>query len=131
MTLTLNASDATTSVSQMMVSNTANFTGASSENYATSKDWVLTSGSGTRTVYVKYKDEAGNVSEVYSDGITIDIPPIAVALSKIGNLATIDGIYTYYYTNGKNLTFTGTTSPNAYVTLTVESDPITCTNASG
>jgi len=54
-------------------------------------------------------------------------PPSFITLGKIGNLTVIDGLYTYYYTSGKNLTFSGITSPNAYVTLTIQSDPVTCT----
>ncbi len=45
-------------------------------SYATSKAWTLTSGDGTKTVYVWYKDGAGNTSTVYSDTIFLDtVPP--------------------------------------------------------
>ncbi len=54
-------------------------------------------------------------------------PPAFIELDKIGEVEVVDGIYTYRYQNGKNLTFSGTTSPNAHVTLTIQSDPITCT----
>ena len=110
-TLTLSATDATTSVTQMMVSNSANFTGASWETYATTKNWALTSTEGEREVYVKYKDEAGNVSETYIDSIVLayptptptptPTPPSLLELTKIGNVSTIEGVYTYYYTNQK------------------------------
>jgi hypothetical protein len=42
------------------------------EAYATSKSWLLTSGEGTKTVYVKFKDGAGNWSSEYGDTIVLD-----------------------------------------------------------
>ncbi len=39
--------------------------------YVVSKDWSLSSGAGTKTVYVQYKDRAGNVSEAASETITL------------------------------------------------------------
>lgn len=59
-------------VTQMMISNDANFTGASWEAYAVSKaSWTLTSGDGVKMVYAKFKDNAGNVSATASDTITV------------------------------------------------------------
>ena len=59
-TLTL----AATGASQMRFSNSANFDGVSWENYAVGKAWSLdTNGNdGLRTVYVQFRDEAGNIS---------------------------------------------------------------------
>ena len=37
--------------------------------YATSKSWTLTSGAGTKTVYVQYRDRASNVSATVQDSI--------------------------------------------------------------
>lgn len=72
-TLTLSASDDFDSAGslQMMVSNDSGFSGASWEAYATSKAWTLSSGTGSKTVYVKYKDSSGNTSGSYNDGITV------------------------------------------------------------
>ena len=40
------------------------------ETYATSKTgWYLIPGTGNKTVYVQYKDSAGNSSETYTDTI--------------------------------------------------------------
>ncbi len=67
-TLTLSATGAT----QMYVTSTAGCSsGGTTEAYSTSKSWTLTSGDGTRTVYVKYLDEAGNASSCASDDITL------------------------------------------------------------
>ena len=45
---------------------------STAETYATSKTWTLSSGDGTKTVYAKFKDTAGNWSTAYSDTITLD-----------------------------------------------------------
>lgn len=72
-TLTLSATDDIDPAGslQMMVSNAADFSGASWEAYNTSKAWTLSSGTGTKTVYVRYKDSSGNTSSGYSDTIEL------------------------------------------------------------
>jgi hypothetical protein len=68
-TLTFNAwdPDNRSGVSQMMISNDPCFTGATWEPYKTAKSWTLTDGYGTKSVYVKYKDNAGNEGWAYTD----------------------------------------------------------------
>ena len=56
---------------QMAISNTADFLNVSWESYATSKTWTLTTGSGTRTVYIKFRSSDGGVSQVISKNITL------------------------------------------------------------
>jgi hypothetical protein len=69
-TLTLSASDNLSGVSKMKLSNDG--TTWTEYDYATSKSWTLTDGDGTRTVYVMYKDNAGNWSNPVSDTIRLD-----------------------------------------------------------
>lgn len=69
-TLTL----AATNASQMMISNTADFSGGVWETFATSKAWTLTSGYGSKIVYARFKDSFGNVSSVVSDTIAVPTP---------------------------------------------------------
>ena len=65
--LTISATGAT----KMKVSNYADFTGATWENYATTKTWQLSSSDGTKTVYINFKTTSGaNVSK--SDSIILD-----------------------------------------------------------
>ncbi len=73
--LSLYASD-NVAVDQMMISNASNFSGAAWETYNTTKSpWTLTGGAdGTRTVYAKFRDAAGNVSATASDTITYSQP---------------------------------------------------------
>ena len=68
-TLNLNATDDNSGVKFMRVRN-AGRAWSAWRRYATSKDWVLTAGEGTKTVYVQFRDAAGNVSARASDSIT-------------------------------------------------------------
>ena len=70
-TLTLSASDTQGPVTQMRFSNDGT-TFSAAEAYATSKTWTLTSGDGTKTVYVQYQDVAGNWSTAATDTIVLD-----------------------------------------------------------
>ncbi|MBI2414330.1 VCBS repeat-containing protein [candidate division WWE3 bacterium] len=71
-TLTISATDELSDVSQMEISEDSSFTGASWEAYSTSKSFTLSSTSGTKTVYIKYKDSNDNESSSYSDSIILD-----------------------------------------------------------
>ena len=70
-TLTLTATDALTSVTQMRFSNTGTSFSAA-EAFAPTKAWSLTTGAGTKTVYVQFKDALGNWSGSVTDTIVFD-----------------------------------------------------------
>jgi hypothetical protein len=63
--------DTTSGVSQMALSNDGSIY-TFWESPATSRNWILPAGDGLKTVYVRYKDTAGNVSAVYTDTISLD-----------------------------------------------------------
>jgi hypothetical protein len=87
-TLTLSAADTTSDVVSTRFS--ANGTTWSAwEPYATSRSWTLTSGSGTKTVYVQFMDAAGNISIVSSDAITFTGGMFYVIPNKSGGAAVI------------------------------------------
>ncbi len=65
--LTLYATDATTNVATMALSNDGTTYGTQ-ESYTTSKQWILSEGYGQKTVYTTFFDKAGN-SAVASDTI--------------------------------------------------------------
>jgi len=71
-TLTLSASDTTSGITQMRLSNDGVLDTESWEAYATSKSWTLSSGDGMKTVYAQFKDNAGQTSTTYSDTIILD-----------------------------------------------------------
>jgi hypothetical protein len=81
-TLTLSATDANSMT--MCISNTTSCT--SRETYTTSKSRTLTAGDGTKTVYVRFQDIAGNVSSQYSDTIILDTT--APTISTVGKSTT-------------------------------------------
>ncbi|MCD6108854.1 MAG: PGF-pre-PGF domain-containing protein [Thermoplasmata archaeon] len=69
---------------QMKVSNYANFSGAVWENIIDTKSWTLTSGDGTKTVYLRVRDIAGNTRDS-SDSIILDTTEPSCSLSINNN----------------------------------------------
>jgi hypothetical protein len=76
--LGLSATDNSGSVAQMQFSNDG-ATYSSPEAYATTKSWTLTAGDGTKTVYARFKDAAGNWSTPATDMIVLDATPPAIS----------------------------------------------------
>jgi uncharacterized protein YjiK len=70
-TLTMSADDSGTGVSEMRFSNNGS-TWSPWEPYSSSRAWAVPPGDGTKTVYVRYRDNAGNTSPTYSDSIVLD-----------------------------------------------------------
>jgi len=64
-----------TEPAQLMVSNDPGFQGGLWEAYAVDRNWFLKPGDGTRNVYVKYRDGAGNESPRISASIILDGNP--------------------------------------------------------
>lgn len=62
---------------QLAVSNNPNFTGSYWENYKEIKRWELIEGEGEKTVYAKFRNERGSVTEIISDSIVVDTTPPA------------------------------------------------------
>ncbi|MCP4151403.1 MAG: hypothetical protein GY757_26905, partial [bacterium] len=79
-TLTLQANDNSGSVAEMRFSNN-NSSWSSWESYNTWKTWDLEPGTGSRSVYVQYRDSAGNTSNSSSDSITL-LAPIGITLNS-------------------------------------------------
>lgn len=71
----------------MKVSNGLDFPGAEWEPYLTKKNWYLDYGRGTKTVYVKFKDKRGTISQVYKDSIQLVVSQTIAADFKINNEA--------------------------------------------
>jgi hypothetical protein len=94
-TLTLTCTDAN-GCAQMKFSND-NTNWSSPEVYAATKAWSIQWGDGTKTVYVKFQDNPGNWSTVYSDTIILDTTAPTCG-------ATINGGASY--TNSTSVTLT-------------------------
>jgi hypothetical protein len=73
-TLNITGSDVTSGVHQMMICNVQSFSGCSWENFRISRSWTLTDGEGTKTVYLRIRDNAGLISSVYNASITLAFP---------------------------------------------------------
>ncbi len=67
--LDLSATDDLSGVGEVLVSNQSDFADAQWEAHATQMNWWVPNAK-TTTVYVKYRDRAGNESTVYSDTVT-------------------------------------------------------------
>jgi len=85
-TLNLSAVDIGSGVAEMKFSNN-NYTWSAPEPYTAVKAWALTSGIGSKTVYVKYKDNAGNWSNAYFGSIYLSnqAPQKGIWNIKAGN----------------------------------------------
>lgn len=70
-TLALPPDDSASGVVEMMISNRADMEGGTWEPYAPTKAWTLAKTSGLATVYAKYRDAAGNESEVVAATIYV------------------------------------------------------------
>lgn len=99
-TLNIASSDAVSGVSQMQFSND-NSSWSTWEAAAPSKSWSLDTGDGTKTVYARIKDNAGNISTAaISDDIILDTnPPTGSILINGGDAATHSGTVTLSLTN--------------------------------
>ncbi|HYX34730.1 MAG TPA: carboxypeptidase-like regulatory domain-containing protein [Oligoflexus sp.] len=67
--LDVTGTDTGAGIQQIMLSNDANFTGASWQSFSSRTSWAVSSGNGSKTVYAKIKDYAGYESTVSSDAI--------------------------------------------------------------
>jgi len=87
-TLTLTCTDSGSGCSKMQFSNDGTSYTAL-DAFATTRAWTLTAGSGTKTVYVRYQDGAGNLSTAKSDQIALDtIPPMGSVVVSSGAIYT-------------------------------------------
>jgi len=131
-TLNLTATDSESGLSQMQFSNDGS-NWSSPEPYATTKTWTLTPGDGIKTVYVKYKDTAGNWSEPFSDSITLDSTPPVIFINPVTSPTNENVILSYSvsdnYTPINEITVSGNNSP--YVSEGTHSVTITAQDLAG
>lgn len=91
--LAISASDGGSGVEQMRLSNDGT-AWTSWQSYAVSKSWTLVAGDGVKSVYVQFKDYAGNESESFVDVIVLGTPvPLAHAKSlPVGQVVILAGV---------------------------------------
>ena len=93
-TLDLSATDTGGSALHQMRFSNDNTSWSTWETYTATKSWTLSTGDGAKTVYAQYRDNAGNVSATYSDGITL-----AAAGGTIATTSLSIDTYTYVDAN--------------------------------
>jgi hypothetical protein len=119
--VTLSLDDHSTVAVQMSFSDD-NANWSAWEPYSTAKAYTLPTGDGTKTVYVRLMDAAGNVSATtISDTVTLDTAPPAAIISVVsnaeGNLLTIlfdTAIQPNFATTGLSLKGTAAALTNQY-----------------
>jgi hypothetical protein len=78
------ATDSGSGMSLLRVSNNADMSNATTFSYGTPVAWTLPGGDGTKTVYVEWRDAAGNWSSTQSDSINLitsdPTPPTATGI---------------------------------------------------
>jgi M6 family metalloprotease-like protein len=110
-TLNLSASDGTgvtgyylsTNSTTPLTSDSGWTSVTSTTSYSTSVSYTLSSGDGIKTVYVWYKDAAGNISNAVSDSITLDATSPTVIITS----PTSDSTYS---TTNSTIDLSGTAS---------------------
>jgi len=95
-----------TGASEMYISNLGYQEGGEWENLSNNKSWQLTEGSGTKNIYARFRDQAGNATQAAE--ITLFQPPlptyIIYASSDFHGTITPSGSIAVF--QGDNLTFT-------------------------
>ncbi len=122
--LNFSAENILTGVTEMIISEDPTFAGASWTPFLSQKEFRLNSAEdGLKTVYVRFKDDEGNISEIHSDTIILD----TISLLSIGGIdnTTFESSQGIYTTTNQSPSFSGTAEPGSTVTITIHSNPIT------
>jgi len=131
-TLNLSATDSGSGVSQMQFSND-NSTWSTAQTYAATKTWTLTVGNGIKTVYVKFKDVAGNLSQASQDTITLDTTSPVISINPVTSPTNQNVILSYSvsdnFTPPNEIIVSGDNSP--YVNEGTYSITLTAQDLSG
>lgn len=70
--LKLDATDDNSGIAEIQVSEQADFAGATWEPYTSTKAWQPTGADGAKTVYVRFRDSAGNISAAANTNFALD-----------------------------------------------------------
>jgi hypothetical protein len=73
----------------MVISNSPAISNMAWESYKTSKEWTLQGRNGQKTIFVKFRDEAGNESKLLSANILLDNEPPITGTLLINNGRTL------------------------------------------
>ncbi|MDP6587652.1 MAG: hypothetical protein QF535_23605, partial [Anaerolineales bacterium] len=96
--LDLSATDSTSGLNLMAISNDGVFDSEPWESFSMRKEnWALDAISGTRKVFVKFQDKAGNISEIFNDTIELVIVAPDTIITSGPSLQTksTDALFTF------------------------------------
>lgn len=96
--VTLGFAGVSADVAEMQLSNEAAFTGATWQAYTPTLAWTLSTGDGSKTVYAKFRDAAGNVS--------VSSTSASITLDTLGPTSPTVSVSSGAYTNSANVTLT-------------------------
>ncbi len=116
-TLSLTATDATSGVDQVRFNNGGQWDSEPWETFSPTKVWTLTSGDGTKTVQYQIRDNAGHISQTYSDTIIFDTTP------PTGSI-TINNQEPYTTTNTVTLTLSATDTASGVHQVRFDNDDL-------
>jgi hypothetical protein len=74
---------------EMVISNSPAISNMAWESYKTNKEWTLQGRNGQKTIFVKFRDEAGNESKLLSASILLDNEPPITGTLLINNGRTL------------------------------------------
>jgi uncharacterized delta-60 repeat protein len=117
--LFFDVSDSTTSVDKIMVSQNKNFKNASWKDYDGNINLKF-SNDGKKYIYFKFKDEAGNESDVYQQLIKVDTTAPAITVTQIGTFIPDFEKYKNFIYTEENPSITLTTEKDAMLILYVD-----------
>ncbi len=112
---------------EVQISNDAKFSGARWQAYAPKIPWTLASGSGLKTVYVRYRDARGRTA-MATDSINLKttaapVPAISIATPRRASTATRTRTVTSTRTATRTPTRTLTRRPRPTATPTIAASP--------
>lgn len=128
-TLALNAAGAT----QMKIWGNGDYTALTNDyiDYATSKPWTLSSENGLKTIYVKYKDSAGNESATYQNSIYYNLNSDTPQETQLTSPTTYPYSGEFSATNASEVKVEATISGETFMTVSHYNQNPTSTLPSG
>ena len=111
--ININLSIGATGASEMFLSNISYKEGGDWENKSQSKSWKITKGSGSKKIYARFRDNAGNVANTVASTKYIEANPLYTIKAEISgdDYGTIEPVGEIDIEKGKSQTFTITPNP--------------------
>jgi hypothetical protein len=123
------ADDSSSGVAEMKIGNEGDLDDGVWETFAPSKSWTLSQTTGLATVFVQYRDNAGNVSDIYPATIRVD-PTAVTAIESVQIDGPTTGVVGTAYDFTATVSPMNVTTPLSYSWQIPEQPPVTHNNVS-